>query len=109
MKLGDFANPGLIALVAAGFARRGNVLGTGALQDFLGFLRPLRSVRMNGKQNSPIFNAAFVSLGFVLRDSTPEKSPRAAPACAPDSASCQGRHNRSGRYKRPQSGNGKCS
>src|SRR5580700_12155827 len=103
--LGNFANTGFIALFSGRFSRGGNILGARALQDLLGFLRPLRIVRMNGQKNPAIFDAAFVSLGFVLRDSHADQSARKPTDRSADSRSSKSRHNRSSGYERPQSRN----
>src|ERR1035437_6712068 len=83
--LGNFANTGFIAVFGGRFSRGGNILSARALQDLLGFLCPLRSVRMNRKQNPAIFDAAFVSLGFVPRDPHPDQSARTPPYRPPAS------------------------
>src|SRR5450631_4937452 len=103
--LGNFANTGFIALIGGRFSRGGNILSARALQDLLGFLRPLRMVRMNGQENPAIFDAAFVSLGFVLRDSHADQSTRKAAYRSTDAGTCKGRHNRTGGYEWPQSRN----
>src|ERR1700674_2055092 len=103
--LGNFASTGFIALFGGRFSRGGNILGPRALQDLLGFLRPLRIVRMNGQKNPAIFDAAFVSLGFVLRDSHADQSTRKPTYRSTDSGSSKGRNNRSGSYEWPQSWN----
>src|SRR6202049_908116 len=103
--LGNFANTGFIALFGGRFSRGGNILGARALQDLLGFLRPRRIIRMNGQKNPAIFDAAFVSLGFVLRDSHADQSTGKPTYCPPDSGSGQGCHNRPGSYEWTQSRN----
>ena len=60
---------------------------------------------MNGQKNPAIFNAAFVSLGFVLRDSHADQSTRKPTYCPTDSRSSEGGHNRPGGYEWPQSRN----
>src|ERR1017187_9841699 len=96
--LGNFANTGFIALFGGRFSRGGNILSARALQDFLGFLGPLRSVRMNRKQNPSIFDAAFVSLGFVLRDSHADQRTRKAAHRSTDSGACCGTFRRFGAF-----------
>src|ERR1035441_278061 len=103
--LDNFAYTGFIALIGGRFSRGGNILSARALQDLLGFLRPLRIVRMNGQENPAIFDAAFVSLGFVLRDSHADQSTRKAAYRSTDAGTCKGRHNRAGGYEWPQSRN----
>src|ERR1700680_4727954 len=103
--LGNFANTGFIALFGGRFSRGGNILGGRALQDLFGFLRALRIVRMNGQKNPAIFDTAFVSLGFVLRDSHADQSARKPTYRSPDPGSSKGSHNRPGGYEWPQSRN----
>ena len=85
--LGSPVNTGFIALIGGRFSRGGNILSARALQDLLGFLRPRRIVRMNGQENPAIFDAAFVSLGFVLRDSHADQRTRKAAHRSTDSGS----------------------
>src|SRR5579872_5034324 len=61
---------------------------------------------MNRQKNTAIFNAAFVSLGFVLRDSHADQSTREPTYCSTYSNSSQGRHNWPGGYEWTKSGNG---
>jgi hypothetical protein len=72
------------------------------------FLCPFRLVRIIGvdrKQNAAIFDAAFVSLSFVLRDSHADQSARKPAYRSTDPGSGKGRHNRPGGYERPQARN----
>jgi hypothetical protein len=59
---------------------------------------------MNGQKNPAIFDEAFVSFGFVLRDSHADQSARKPPYRSTDSSASKGRHNRPGAMNGPSPG-----
>src|SRR5580700_4538533 len=105
MSLSNFANARFVALVPGRLSRGRNILCARALQNLLGFFCPLRGVRMDRQENSAILDAAFVSLGFVLRDSHADQSTRKPTHRSADSGASKGRHDRPSGYERPQARN----
>src|SRR5580658_10727759 len=96
-------------VVGASFAARRNILSARPFQNLLGPLDPLRILAVNREQNAAVFNPAFVAFRFIFGN--PHANQRARDATdGPSYASArQCSHNGSGRDKRPQTRNRKCT
>jgi len=98
----------LVALrvVGTGFAAGGDIFRSGALQNILPLLGPLRTIGMHGEKNSAFFNAAFITRGDVLRNSHTNQGSRHPADRAAYTHSRQGCHDRPGSDKGTKAGNG---
>src|SRR5579863_2583884 len=91
-------------VVRTGLTARGNVLGASALQDLLCAPDGLGAVAVDRKQNAPVFDPAFVSLGFIFWN--PHSNERAGDSsnCATDARTRQRGHDRTCGDKCSESG-----
>src|SRR5580765_956387 len=90
--LSNLANARLVLLVGANFAGRRNIFGTCAFKNFLRSLGLVGTIRVNGKQNSAIFDATLIPLGFILRNSHADQGSSKTPDRAANSGTGQSRH-----------------
>src|SRR5487761_293529 len=85
------------SVVGGGFARGGDIFRPGILQDLLAPFDPVRVVAMDGHENSALFHATLIALGFVFRNAhTHRGSDEAADRAARTNAGQSGQNRTSG-------------
>src|SRR5580692_2992933 len=99
------SNPSRGLLVTRRLAGRRNILRACALKDLLRSLGLVRTIRVNGQENSAVFDAALIPLGFILGDSHSNEGTRKTADRASDAGSRKSCHNRSGSYEGSKSRN----
>jgi len=91
--------------VRARCTRRGDILRTGVLKNFLRALSPVRIVGVHGKENTALLHASLVAFRSLLRTPMPTRAPAIPPTAPHDSYSRQGQDDGTSSNERPESRN----